>query len=91
MLNVNFSKMGHRRFTITMLDHFLMTSTNRWIRQRGFIEYPPRSQELTPLDIFTGYLKDMKPATVDELRAAIERKCSQIPRGLFRDVRDSIR
>ena len=31
----------------------------------------------------------MKPATVDELRAAIERECTQIPRGLFRDVCDS--
>ena len=32
----------------------------------------------------------IKPATVAELRAAIESECTQIPRGLFRDVRDSI-
>ena len=32
----------------------------------------------------------MKPATVAELRAAIECECTQIPRGLFRDVCDSI-
>ena len=32
----------------------------------------------------------MKPATVDELRAAIECECMQIPRGLFCDVCDSI-
>ena len=32
----------------------------------------------------------MKPATIAELRATIERDCTQIPRGLFRDVCDSI-
>ena len=32
----------------------------------------------------------MKPATVSELRAAVEREFTQIPRGLFRDVYDSI-
>ena len=32
----------------------------------------------------------MKPATVAVLRAAIECECAQIPRGLFRDVCDSI-
>ena len=32
----------------------------------------------------------MNPATVADLRAAIERECTQIPRGLFCDVCDSI-
>ena len=32
----------------------------------------------------------MKPATVAELRAAIERECMQIPRGLHCDVCNSI-
>ena len=32
----------------------------------------------------------MKPATVAELKAANERECMQIPRGLFCDVCDSI-
>ena len=31
----------------------------------------------------------MKPATVAELRAAIEHECTLIPRGLLRDVCDS--
>ena len=67
---------------------------NRWIRQRGFIEYPPRSPHLTPLDLFywntqkTVYA--MKPAKFAELRVAIERECMPIPRGLFCDVCDSI-
>ena len=26
--------------------------TNRWIGRRGFVEYPPRSPELTPIDFF---------------------------------------
>ena len=32
----------------------------------------------------------MKPATVAELGAAIERECMQIPRGLYCDVCNSI-
>ena len=75
----------------SFLDEIL---TNMWIGQSGFIEYPMRSPRLTPLDCFMGHLKDtvyaMKPATVAELRAAIERKCTQIPRWLFSDVCNSI-
>ncbi|CAM1299642.1 Uncharacterised protein r2_g956 [Pycnogonum litorale] len=68
---------------------------NRWIGRRGFVEYPPRSPDLTPLDFFLwGYLKDKvyatKPATVAELRNAIEHECSQIPREFFHNVCDSI-
>ena len=42
---------------------------NKWIGRRGFVEYPPHSPELTPLDFFLwGYLKykvyATKPATV---------------------------
>ena len=62
---------------------------------KGFVEYPPRSPDLTPLDFFFwGYLKDKvfatKPATVAELREAIEHECAQIPKELFHDVCDSI-
>ena len=32
----------------------------------------------------------MRPATIAELRAAIEHECTQIPRELFSDVCDSI-
>ena len=68
---------------------------NRWIGRRGFVEYPPRSPDLTPLDFFLwGYLKDkvyaQKPATVVQLRATIERECTNIPRELFHDVCHSI-
>ncbi|XP_016075224.1 PREDICTED: uncharacterized protein LOC107542427 [Miniopterus natalensis] len=68
---------------------------NRWIGRRGFVEYPPHSPDLTPLDFFLwGYLKDKvyatKPATVSELRVAIEQECTQIPNEMFVDVCDSI-
>ena len=56
---------------------------NRWIGQKGFVEYPPRSPYLTPLDYFLcRYLKDkvyaLKPTAIAELRATIERECMQI-------------
>lgn len=68
---------------------------NRWIGRRGFVEFPPRSPDLTPLDFFLwGYLKDKvyasKPTSVIELKATIEYECSQIPRELIRTVCESI-
>ena len=67
---------------------------NRWIGRRGFIEYPPNSPDLTQQDFFMGIPEDgdnaMIPATVAELRAAIEHECTQILIGLLRDVCDSI-
>lgn len=68
---------------------------NKWIGRRGFVEYPPRSPDLTPLDFFLwGYLKDKvyatKPRTVNELREAIELECARIPKKLFPSVCDSI-
>ena len=73
----------YHRDVRSFLDEIL---PNRWIGRRGFTEYPLRSPDLTPLD-----LKDdvytMRPATITELRAAIECECMQIPRELFCDVR----
>lgn len=45
----------------------------------GFIEYPPQLPG-----------KPTNPATVAELRVAIEQKCSQIPNEMFLDVCNSI-
>ena len=64
---------------------------NRWIGRRGFVEYPSRSPDLTPLEFFLwGYLKDkvyaLKPTTIAELRATIEHECMQIPRESLHDV-----
>jgi transposase len=82
----------YHRDVRSFLDELL---PNRWIGRRGFVEYPPRSPDLTPLDFFLwGYLKDKvyakKPATIAELREAIEHECSKIPREMFVDVCDSI-
>ena len=68
---------------------------NRWVIQRGSIEYPPHSPDFTPMDFFMwGHVKHKvyttKPATINELRAAIERECADIPIELIRNVLDSI-
>ena len=68
---------------------------NRWIGRKGFIEYPLRSPDLTPLDFsLWGYLKDKvyatKPTTVANIREAIEHECAQIPTELLYDVSDSV-
>ena len=68
---------------------------NRWVGRRGSTEYPPRSPDLTPMDFFKwGHVKHKvyttKPATINELRAAIERECADIPIELIRNVLVSI-
>ena len=54
-------------------------------------EYPARSPDLTPMDLFLWeYLKDKvyrtKPRTIDALKLEIERQCRDIPNDLFRDL-----
>ena len=65
---------------------------NRWIGQKDFVKYPSHLLDLAPLDFFLWeYLKDkvykMKPKTISELRAPIEKECTQIPKIFFHDVR----
>jgi hypothetical protein len=53
----------------------------RWIGQRGAVEFPPRSPDLTRLDFYLwGTRKDVvyrrKPATLAALREEIEMSCS---------------
>ena len=67
----------------------------KWNERRGFIEYLPRLPDRTPLGFFLwGYLKDKlyttKPATVANLREAMEHECAQIPRELFHNVSDFV-
>lgn len=50
--------------------------TNAWIGRRGWIEWAPRSPDMTPLDFFFwGFIKDKvyanKPTTIHQLRQAI--------------------
>ena len=88
-----FSKMGHPHRDVTSFLNERLP--NRWIGRRGFVEYAPRSPDLTPLDFFLwGHLKDkvyaLKPTIIAELRAIIECECMQIPRELLHDVCYSI-
>lgn len=57
---------------------------NRWIgRNSPFMDWPPRSPDLTPLDFFLwGILKQKvyrtRPQTLEELRARIIQACTEI-------------
>ena len=87
--------MGHFHITIAMLGPSLMSFCQIGELGGGFIKYPLRSPDLTPLDFFLwGYVKDKvsatKPAAVANLREAIEYECAQIPRKLLHDVSDFV-
>lgn len=63
----------------------------RVISRNGPVNWPPRSCDLTPLDYFLwGYVKSLvytnKPATLQELRANIEREIAEIPINLCKKV-----
>ena len=57
---------------------------NQWIGRSAPIAWPPRSQDLTPLDFFLwGFIKDMVyvpplPATLPDLRARIYAAVEQV-------------
>lgn len=64
---------------------------NRWIGRRGFIEWPARSPDLSPLDYFLwGYLKCRvfvtKPANMEELKLRITTECRNIPPAVIENV-----
>ena len=68
----------------------------RWIGRRGFIEWPPRSPDLSPCDFFLwGVLKDRvyrrKPRSIEELKNAITTEISEINSNLCRLVTDRLR
>lgn len=57
---------------------------DRWIGRRGFIEWPARSPDLTPLDFFLwGYLKSKvfktKPIDLEDLKIRIRNEIRLIP------------
>ena len=88
-----FQQNGKPCTAIVMLDAFLLRSCQAcWLD--GGVSLNTISFHHTYWTFFGGYLKDrvyaVKPAIVAELRAAIERECTQIPRGLFCDVCGSI-
>lgn len=63
----------------------------RVISRNWPVEWPPRSCDLTPLDFFLwGYVKSLvysnKPATIEELRANIEREIAGVSANLCEKV-----
>ncbi|XP_072398072.1 uncharacterized protein [Diabrotica undecimpunctata] len=78
---------GVRNFLINLYPR-------RWIGRRGFIEWPPRSPDLTPLDFYLwGYLKSKlygsQLTTVDELRQRIIEECDRIDMQTLQRVREA--
>jgi len=64
---------------------------NRWIGRKGYIQWPSRSPNLSPLDYFLwGYFKarvyKTKPQNLQHLRQRILDKCAIVPAEYFANV-----
>lgn len=72
-------------YALAVRDWLNANLPNRWIGRRGPFEWPARSPDLTVCDFFLwGYIKHQvysqgKPATLDELRDAIQEACDAVP------------
>lgn len=72
-------------YALIVRDWLNQNLPNRWIGRRGPFEWPARSPDLTPCDFFLwGYLKDQvysagHPATLEELRTAVQEACDAVP------------
>lgn len=78
-------------FAVGVRTYLDDTFPNRWIGRGGFIEWPPRSPDLTPLDFFLwGYLKGKvfksQPANLDDLKDRIRQEIRQITPQMVRNV-----
>lgn len=67
---------------------------NRWLGQRGSVEFPELSPDLTPMDFFLWrYLKDKvyssNPATVDGLKEETERQRLAVPNAVICNTAES--
>ena len=72
-------------------EHF----PDRWIGRRGFVEWPARSPDLTPLDFFFwGVLKNQmfsdKPKTLNDLKENIINPLKDINPEMCKKVTESI-
>ena len=71
--------------------HYAINVPNRWIGRRGFIEWPARSPDLSPLDYFLwGYLKCTvfvtRPANMEELKMRIKKEYRDKPPAVIENV-----
>jgi transposase len=82
-------------FAIIVRDWLNAKFPASWIGRRGWMEWPPRSPDLTPSDFFLwGTLKDLvynrKPQTIEELTAAITDGVQSIDNELCQRVCQSV-
>lgn len=78
-------------FARVVRDYLNIHFPNRWIGRGGFVSWPPRSPDLTPLDFYLwGYVKDIvytnRPTTPVDLKQRIRDAIANIPAVVLRSV-----
>ncbi|GBM31958.1 hypothetical protein AVEN_74255-1 [Araneus ventricosus] len=73
----------------------MKTFQNQVIGYDGFVEWPPRSPDLTPLDFFLwGHMKGQvyatPPPTLKDLRQRITDACASVTRDMWHNVQREI-
>jgi len=68
----------------------------RWIGRNGYVSWPARSPDLTPLDFYLwGYIKNVvykdRPITAENLKRRIRDAIANIPQRVIRNVVESFR
>lgn len=81
----------HRQVREFLHHHY----PQKWIGRDGFISWPPRSCDLTPLDFFLwGYIKDRvymnPPTTPEDMENRIRDACRTITPAMLRNVQENI-
>lgn len=79
-------------FAVAVRQYLNERFPRHWIGRRGFIEWPPRSPDLSPLDYFLwGHLKSKiyatQPGNLEMLRQRIITECRQITPEILQNVR----
>ena len=82
----------HREVQEFLNYHYLQT----WIGRCGFIGWPPRSCDLTPLDFFLWEYDEYRvyvnpPTTPDNMKNRIRDACRRITPFMLRNVQENIR
>ncbi|GBO00096.1 hypothetical protein AVEN_79305-1 [Araneus ventricosus] len=81
---------------ISNIKQYLMeTFQNQFIGYDGFVEWPPHSTDLTPLDLFLwGHIKGQvyatPPSTLQDLRRRITDACASATPAMLHDVQREI-
>ncbi|EZA49460.1 hypothetical protein X777_11958 [Ooceraea biroi] len=75
-------------FVRIVKDFLNIRYAHRWIGRGGYVAWPPRSPDLTPIDFFLwGCIKNIvflnPPTTRDDMKRRIRNACRSISRTLF--------